>query len=277
MVPDRSDYIAKPGGADAFQIPEDRDFERFRKVMAPVPDRVAVALQQPVREEAARYLADPNVLLEPGADGLVDDVLRQPDGSLVVTCLTEMPSVSAAMWDWWFAWHSYASRRYRLWHPEDHIGTAIAEDRRHLPTLRDRWVGNTSYVDELVGGEMSRLAIRFVSAADAGLDQARSDEMGVAICARISARKERLAVGRLIHLVENTADGARMHSRFHLGDGESAVPGVGKVIDRIANTQKVRRHLLPDSFGHALMYHCSQEMNHLASILPALHSEFGDE
>lgn len=276
-IPDRSDFIPKPGGDDAFQIEETRDFDQFRRAMPKAPDRIVEALGRSVRDETAVYLTDPNSLLTPEGDGLVDDVLRQPDGSLVVACLTEMPGVTAHMWDWWFAWHSYASRRYRLWHPEDHFASAIAEDRRNVEPIRDRWVGNTSYVDELVGGEISRLAIHFIPPEEAGLDAALVDEAGVAICARISTRKERLAVGHLIHMVENTETGARMHSRFHMGDSASDMPGVGKVIDRIANTPAVRRKLLTDHFGQSLLFHCSQEMNHLAAVLPDIHAAFGHE
>ena len=32
-----------------------------------------------------------------------------------------MPRVHPEMWDWWFAWHSVESDRYRLWHPEAHL------------------------------------------------------------------------------------------------------------------------------------------------------------
>ncbi|MCO5317428.1 MAG: hypothetical protein M9942_03225 [Microthrixaceae bacterium] len=188
-----------------------------------------------------------------------------------------MPNVTAAMWDWWFSWHSYASRRYRLWHPEDHLAASMAEDRRDVRSIRDRWVGNTSYVDELVGGRMSRLAIHFLPPENLGLDTAKVDRLGLAICARISTRPERLAVGHLIHLVENVPGGARMHSRFHLGDGESSIPMVGKLVDRLANAPAVRRRLVADQFGNALLFHCSQEMNHLASFLPDLHERFGDE
>lgn len=93
----------------------------------------------------------------------------------------------------------------------------------------------------------------------------------------MSLRRERLASGHLIHLVEDTDDGCRMHSRFHLGDGESHVPGIGKVIDKVVNTGRMRRKLLPDEAGTALLHHCSNEMSHLAAILADLHADFGDE
>ena len=180
---DRSDFAGKPGPSTAVQFDEARDLEPFRRVMQPIPDRVAAAIERGVTTGEVAFRADPNRLLavDAGGDGLVDGVVRTPDGELIVACLTEMPGVKAQMWDWWFAWHSYASKRYRLWHPEDHIAASIAEDRRHVTMIRDRWVGNTSYVDELVGGELQRLAIRFVAPESVGLDAARVDEIGVRV------------------------------------------------------------------------------------------------
>ena len=90
-------------------------------------------------------------------------------------------------------------------------------------------------------------------------------------------RRERLAVGHLIHLVEDTPDGCRMHSRFRLGDAESELAGIGPLVTRLARTAAFRRRRLPNATGLALLYHCSQEMNHLAAILPDLHERFGAE
>ena len=115
---------------------------------------------------------------------------------------------------------------------------------------------------------MQNLAIRFVEPSSVGFDSKRLDAVGVAICARTILRKERLAAGRLIHFVEDTDDGSRMHSRFLLGDGESQVPVLGALITRVSNTERVRRSRLPDQIGTALLLHCAQELNHLASILP---------
>ena len=271
--------MTKPGPDHAVQLTEQHDLSSFRRPMQGIPERVQTAIDGGAESGTVRSIADPNVLLDiaGGGDGLTDNVVRLGNGQLVVACLTEMPGVSSAMWDWWFSWHSYTSERYQLWHPDDHVASSLAEDRRSEPSIRQRWVGNTSYVDEYIGGQMNKLAIRFVEPASVGLNQQRLDEVGVAICARTSLRKERLAVGHIIHLVEDTAEGSRMHSRFLLGDGESEVPIVGPLITRITNTERVRRARLPDEVGLALLLHCAQEMNHLASILPALHERFGEE
>ncbi|RZV44706.1 MAG: hypothetical protein EX269_11295 [Acidimicrobiales bacterium] len=272
--------MTKPGPASAVQDRETHDLESFQRPMGEIPDRVQVALDQGVQPMAqTSCFDDPNQLLDVpgGGDGLVDQVVRLPNGQLVIACLTEMPGVTAAMWDWWFSWHSYTSERYCLWHPKDHVASSIDEDRRHVSSIHDRWVGNTSYVDEYIGGDLQKLAIRFVEASSVGFDQARVDKIGVAICARTALRKERLVAGWLIHLVEDTDIGSRMHSRFLLGDTESEMPVVGPLITRISNTERVRRLRLTDQVGLALLLHCSQEMSHLATILAELHDRFGDE
>jgi len=261
------------------QLEETHDLTPYQVPMQPIPDRVEDAIAAGAQTAPVVELGDASKLIDVGGagDGLQDGVVRHPNGQLVVACLTEMPGVSSAMWNWWFSWHGYTSERYRLWHPEAHLVAALAEDRRTEPRVRDRWVGNTSYVDEYIGDSLLRLAIRFVPPAEVGLDEDAVDRIGVAICARTALRRERLAAGHLIHLVEDTDDGCRMHSRFWLGDASSEVPYVGRGIDRVVNQPKVRRRLLPDVAGLALLRHCSEEMNHLARILPDLFDQFGSD
>lgn len=273
-----SDNNAAVPEAPGFRLAETLELDSFRRPMAPnVPDRVEAAIAGGVQTSPALTLADVSKLLDVDGtgDGLTDNVIRLPDGQLVVACLTEMPGVSSAMWDWWFGWHSYTSERYRLWHPKDHLESSLKFDRRDAATSRAGYVGNTSFVDEYIGGELQRLEIRFIEPSSMGLDQSRVDEIGVAICARTALRKERLAAGWLIHLVEDTADGCRMHSRFFLGDARSELPVVGPLISRFVSSGSMRRRLLPDGTATALLRHCSEEMNHLASILPELYAQFG--
>ena len=263
-----------------FQIDEPFDLAPFRRPMAStIPARVEDAIAAGVRDRPNYTLRDAAKVLDidAGGDGLQDDIFRTSDGRLVVACLTEMPGVSSQMWDWWFAWHSYTSERYRLWHPKAHLEASLKHDRRDASSLRDGYVGNVSFVDEYIGPELQRLEIRFVEPASMGLDQARIDDIGVAICARTALRKERLAAGWLVHLVEDTSDGSRMHSRFILGDASSEVPVVGPLLTKVVNRPQLRRRLLRDEAAPALLRHCSEEMNHLAAILPELYAQFGPE
>lgn len=216
-------------------------------------------------------------MTDPGGDGVDDGVWRHPDGTLTVACTTPMPGAKAAMWDWWFGWHSLSSARYRLWHPVAHKRAQLAEDRRHLPLGRPRYVGNVSAVDEYIGTQMTRLAIGFVPPAAFGLDEAKVDALGTAICATVALRAERIRHGKLVHLLEDTADGCVMHSRFHLGQFQSEVPLVGRLVTALVDHPAVRRRLVSDAIGLALVRHCFEEMNHLAGILPDLHRNFGED
>ena len=216
-------------------------------------------------------------MTEPGGDGVKDGVWRHDNGTLTIACTISMPGVKASMWDWWFGWHSLSSVRYRLWHPEAHKRSRLAEDRRALPVGRPRYVGNVSAVDEWIGPRMSRLAIGFVRPAKIGLDEALVDAMGTAVCAEVSLRKQRICNGQLVHLLQDGAEGCTMHSRFHLGDLQSLLPVVGPFVTVALNRPSTRRRLLDDALGLALLRHCFEEMHHLAAILPGLHAEFGRE
>lgn len=171
---------------------------------------------------------------------------RLDNGVTAIACLTDMPGVTAAMWDWWFGWHGRQTARYKLWHPDSHQFSALGEDRgedrgadRSL-TDRERYLDNVSYVDEYIGGEMHRLAIRFFDQTRLGFD----DVPGTThICARVGFSTVPLAHGWLVHQVRPTDRGSEMRSRFFLNH--------------------------PD-----LLVHCATEMNHLASFLPQLHAEF---
>ena len=72
-----------------------------------------------------------------------------------------------------------------------------------------------------------------------------------------------------------TSNGSEMLSRFWLGQINSQIPGIRQPLNAILNTGPVRRRLLADDDGLQTLRHCSDEMNHLARILPGLHKRFG--
>ena len=258
-------------------IPEHLDLFDFRYPMQPIPERVEQAIKAGVRSGQSFPTSEASRLLEGSGDGANDIVVRQPDGTLFVACRTEMPGVRPEMWDWWFGWHGYTSERYQLWHPKAHLRAAIRDDRRHVPTDRDRWIGNVSYVDEYIGPILQRLAIAFQPPPSFGLDQGAVDAVGTAICARTILRRERIELGRLIHVVRATPSGSEMLSRFWLGQVVSPIPGLRRPLDAVLNSRVVRARLVRDDAGLDLLRHCSEEMNHLARILPDLYARFGNE
>jgi hypothetical protein len=220
-------------------------------------------------DDAARMLSGPGYhKMETGWTTL-------NNGVVVVACHTEMPGVTAEMWDWWMGWHSCESARYKLWHPDAHQYTAVAENRLADRTLTDRqrYVGNVSYVDEYVGGVLTPLAIRFVEPSSLGFEESRPGN--TVIAGRVGLSVAPIAFGWLTHQVRATDSGAEMRSRFFLNHLEHLdLPG-----EAIA-TPPVDRAPLgegdPKSLGVGLLSHCAVEMNHLASFLPALYEEFAE-
>jgi hypothetical protein len=181
------------------------------------------------------------------------------------------------MIDWWFGWHGIETERYKLWHPQAHLFSQMRFDRTRMSGSADRqkYVGNTSYVDEYVGPKIFRLAITFHEPRDFGLAENSFRDAGVstAICARVGFSDRPVETGYLIHLIRETAQGCEMRSRFWLGEAHLRKLPERNPIDRILETRFFRRMMMPGRLCRDLFVHCAEEMNHLASFLPALFAE----
>ena len=139
---------------------------------------------------------------------------RAPDGAVRVFVLTQMPGVTPAMWDWWFAWHGSDGLRYKLWHPQAHLDVAWADGRDDL----QHYVGRTSKVVEYVGATRFRLAIRFIAPAQLGLDEQALKAAGeVAICARVGLDGLPFETAWLVHHVRPVAGGVSIGFAAILG------------------------------------------------------------
>ncbi|TIC88548.1 hypothetical protein E8D34_02345 [Nocardioides sp. GY 10113] len=197
-------------------------------------------------------------------------------GQVWVAMHTRLPGNTAAMWDWWFGWHSTEPARYKLWHPDAHAFAAIKQDRSRIPGLTDRqkYVGNTSYVDEYIGDQLEQLAISFVDPERHGFVVPAGHTV---VTGHVGSSVLPVRLGRLAHQIRPTGYGAEMRSRFYLN-----VASLGEV-DARANLCAIARNPLPTlstplpfdvAFGRDLMQHCAAEMNHLSRILPDLYAEF---
>ncbi|WP_424186341.1 DAPG hydrolase family protein [Actinokineospora sp. G85] len=264
----------------------------FEPTVRPVQEHVLDALLSGRSPQEFGYEVDDAVsrLSAPGHHHMETGWTRTGKGTLVVACRTDMPGVTARMWDWWFGWHSRDSARYKLWHPDAHQFCAVAEDRgadRAL-TDRQRYHGNVSYVDEYIGGALLRLAIRFVDPARLGF----ADTPGTThICALVGVSDLPVATGWFVHQVRPTDEGVEMRSRFFLGDSRIldlpahsvSSPTAARLLTSPAGQVALApavavagRRAMGDSLGPDLLRHCAAEMNHLAGFLPKLHEEFGD-
>jgi len=194
------------------------------------------------------------------------------DGAIHVNLVTDMPNVTPAMIDWWFGWHSDSPERYKLWHPLAHVHAQWATTPPHGTSGRTRYVGHTSEVDEYLGSAMIRGAIQFRRPEDLGLfDSAVT--VGVeatAVCARVGLVDAPVDMGYLVHHVQSVAGGSVMRSRFWLGKPYMAARNAPV---RVALPVAKRLVALTELDARALLVHCSQEMTHLASFLPALYEQ----
>jgi hypothetical protein len=224
--------------------------------------------------EAAPRLVDPKY--EDGSETVFG---VRDDGALHVALTTPMRGATPAMVDWWFGWHSAEPQRYKLWHPRAHVhaqwrnGDAPSAGARG----RDAYVGRTSIVDEYLGDELGRFAIRFVDPRDLGFDGAAlaDAEQATAVCARVGFADLPFDAGWLVHHVKRTHDGCEMRSRFWLG-GPHAAARSGGALGALA-VGAAKQIMKPKaSDGRALLVHCAEEMAHLATFLPAIYAELRD-
>ncbi|GAA5068515.1 DAPG hydrolase family protein [Nocardia callitridis] len=243
---------------------------------APVPQRITDALAGPIAPERIPSLSRlPEDLAEPGYSEIECGYGQSADGVLWVAALTPMPGVTAVMWDWWFGWHSTESARYKLWHPDAHSFAALAEDRTAWPVSdREKYIDNTTFVDEYIGDRMEQLAITFRDPASGAI---AVPEGSTVIYGRVGSSVAPVDLGWLAHQVRPTADGAEMRSRFYLN-----VPGLHPLDPvhteqalRRGSTELLRNAILDLDFARDLLAHCGAEMNHLAGFLPDLWAEFG--
>jgi len=204
-------------------------------------------------------------LLRPGYATVETGYAISPDGSQRVAVLTQMPGVSPAMWHWWFGWHGCLDNRYKLWHPAAHRAARWQDGRDDVA-----YIGRVSMIEERIGASMEAANIRFLNPAELGLPAQTAHE--VFICARLGYTRWPLDFGWLVHHVRAVPGGAEMRSRFWMGGPHIQLrakwlPGFFSKI-----LQKTVR--LPERRAIDLLTHCSEEMNHLARVLPGLYAEF---
>ncbi len=255
-----------------------KPYERFfRWEMDPLPKHIEQVLEEG-QSNSADVLprTQVNRLLEPGYLPFENGFARMEDGTAHVAVLTQFPGATAEMIDWWFAWHGDETERYKLWHPQAHLYTEWRDPRRgQRLTCRQKYVGNTSFVDEYVGPSIQRLAIQFREPKEFGFDEASFEDAGVgtAVCARVGFSDRPVDSGYLIHLIRETSEGCEMRSRFWIGEVHLRVLPEENVIDGLLNRRALRNRILPIRVGRDLFIHCAEEMNHLASFLPQLFAQ----
>ncbi|MEM6842923.1 MAG: FAD-binding protein [Bacteroidota bacterium] len=245
----------------------------LRADMAEVPADIATLLNNPLPWDS---LLDVDQLTQLEQDGDLSVELGfsvADDGSIKVALKTLMPGTTPTIWDWWFGWHGSEDARYKLWHPKAHI-SAEWEDGKNDHC----YIGRNSIIKEYIGKEILDASIQFKSPLEFGFsfDAINQTEQAVYICAKIGHPKFPVDYGYLVHQVRNTPNGTEMRSRFWIG-GNYVSAREENLVNKAAVAVLKKFKSLPKNFGHDLMLHCAEEMNHLASILPELYEEYAKD
>ncbi|MBK9177980.1 MAG: hypothetical protein IPM45_00170 [Acidimicrobiales bacterium] len=223
----------------------------YRWDLPPLPRRYLAAMEDGETPAGPGLTADRLTdLLEPDHLPVETGIARSDHGELCVAVWTPWPGTTPAMIDWWFGWHTTETDRYKLWHPQAHVYAQARFDLADVPDLshRQRYVGNTSWVDEYVGPLLTRLAISFHDPADLGIpyDALEASGHGTAVCAEVNDSDTGQHLAHLVHAVRRTDYGSEMRSRFFFPAGT------------------------PDLLGPPMLEHCATEMLNLAEFLPRL-------
>lgn len=253
------------------ETPHARYFEgKLRTIQEHIEEKLG---QSPLEEGVLPDFKEVTSLLESGYACQENGFSLEKDGSAHIAVLTKMPDVSPRMWDWWFGWHGSEDSRYKLWHPESHVSARWKDD---LGDIGD-YIGRTSFVDEYIGGELQKAAVRFVSPVELGFhpNDLLDKDRQVFICARLGYSHVPLDFGWLVHQVRVVEGGSEMRSRFWLGGKYISIRARGilpqKASSLLQQTQKVSMET-----ARAMMLHCAEEMNHLAVGLPEIYKAFGE-
>jgi len=253
----------------------------YYKKLAPIPEDVIKAIRSgPMKTELALLFENKNDLLNPGYHAVETGYCTMPDNSYYVAVLTKMPNVTGEMLDWWFTWQALEDLRYKIWFPGSHLGISV-KDREQLTntklSYRERYWNNPQYPVEDVGIGKDTLSINFIPPKDFGFDISRFKEANVAgiVCAVVGSETKKTQHTHMCHFVRNIEGGVEMRSRFWIGHNlKVKFASEGSIINRILNTQMMRRLVIPKGTGYSMALHCAQEYNNLAEILPDLYKEY---
>jgi hypothetical protein len=246
--------------------------------MQPLQEQVGHAvLHGPEASELGFGIERADLLVEPGYLPLENGTTRLASGEIFVAVLTKMPGVTGAMFEWWMGWHTMEHQRYKLWHPRAHLANGTQEMKGDDPGLSDREkYMTTHYVTEYVGNTKQEITISFSDPGEYFSDPSAFAEKGITatVCGAVALQRAPVTIGRLIHQIREVDGGSEMRSRFWLAKPE--IKGIGRksLLGRLASSDFVVRRLLDQDLGRDMVVHCGMEMNHLASFLPALYSDY---
>ena len=94
------------------------------------------------------------------------------------------------------------------------------------------------------------------------------------ICGSVALQRAPINIAYLVHQIRDIEGGSEMRSRFWLAKPEFKGPFAKGLVNKIINSKFLKQRLMPGDIGRDMVVHCSMEMNHLASFLPALYADY---
>jgi len=259
----------------------DKPYARYwNPDMQPLQEQVSQAiLHGPEASGLGFGIERADLLVAPGYLPLENGTTKLASGEIFVAVLTKMPGVTGAMFEWWMGWHYMEHQRYKLWHPRAHMANGTKEmkgDDRELSD-REKYL-TTHYVTEYIGDTKRDFTISFSDPGEYFSNPHAFAENGITatICGKIALQRAPITIGRLIHQIREVEGGSEMRSRFWLAKPEFKGLGRGSLLGRLVSADFVVKRLVDPNLGRDMVVHCGMEMNHLASFLPALYSDYHD-
>lgn len=190
------------------------------------------------------------------------------DGSCYAANQTFVPGGRPEMLEWWFVWQGVGpDLRYRLWDPEDHYFSKIAEVEQALDCsipLRERIWNTTHYVVENIGMGPMPCILHFKNPVDMGFTKEILWREG---CEAIFCGGGSPAT--VCHKVRIVEGGMMIDSYFW----------VGYIIDEQGKPGRLDPKTSPIPLlaaARALYTHNLREMGKMAEVLVPLYTEEGD-
>ena len=244
----------------------------------PNPELMKILLAGPMDPKLAITPEQVKTLLEPGYVEGETGYCTMENGAGYLAVNNKFPGVTLEIMKWWFAWHPLESLRYKIWNPYCHPYAAIADvDRAKIKDpnvpLEDKFVDVVHFVVEDIGAGMQDIVIHFRSVEELGFTK---EELNAAHCYaiggyglvenRVGEKGKTPAI--MLHFYRETADGIESRTRFWMGYRIIQ----GKRVCVLPPGIKV-----PEFVPMGLALHNVEEFSHLASILPDVYKEFGNQ
>lgn len=231
----------------------------------PVPEDVERKIMSMSFADAeGMNLADINTMFDDGYSHCEFGLFHNPDGGCMIANLTQMPGVTADMFDWWFAWHGLDTMRYMIWDKDDHIYCQTQNVEQALDdslSFRERF-WNTEHVLEeqlMEGREPVRTRLHFVHPTEIGFDPEKFAAFkGTIVCTPAPAI--------MVHFLRPVEGGSELRTRFFMGysmgpNGENQIPDFPWF----------------EEANKAMLMHNVKEFTHLAKVLPDVYNEFKND